>query len=137
MLTLMDEPKKHRVACGVLVDNGRVLLVHRSSSKRWDPNVWDFPGGHLEPGERSVDALVRELREELSVEIDSPPGPPLRTIELSDACIDIWAVVQWNGAIANAAPDEHDTYGWFTPDEAKSLDLANAIYPALIELAVT
>ena len=137
MLAIMDDLVKHHVACGLLARAGRVLLVHRSSLKRWYPNVWDFPGGHLEPGESSRQALVRELREELSIEIAPPVGTALLTIQTLDARIDIWRVVEWDGAVTNAAPDEHDTFGWFTPEEASFLDLADAEYPALIELALT
>jgi len=136
-LAIMDDLLKHQVACGLLARAGRVLLVHRSSSKRWYPNVWDFPGGHLEPGETSSEALVRELREELDIEIAPPVGPALLTIQTLEVRIDIWKVVDWDGAVTNAAPDEHDTFGWFTPEEAESLDLADAEYPALIELALT
>lgn len=114
-----------------------MLLVHRSPSKRWFPNVWDFPGGHLEPGESSSEALVRELWEELGIEIALPVGTPLLTIQTLDARIVIWKVVEWDGVVTNAAPDEHDTFGWFTPKEASVLNLADAKYPALIELALT
>lgn len=133
----MDDLPKHQVACGLLARAGRVLLVHRSSSKRWYPNVWDFPGGHLDPGESSREALVRELREELGIEIDPPIGTALLTIQTLEARIDIWKVIGWDGAVSNAAPDEHDMFGWFTPEEAKSLDLADSEYAALIALAIT
>lgn len=132
----MHDLLKHQVACGLLARAGRVLLVHRSSSKRWYPNVWDFPGGHLEPGENRTEALVRELREELNIEIDPPVGPALLTIQTLHARIDIWKVVHWEGAVINAAPDEHDTFGWFTLQEAIALELADTEYPALIELAL-
>lgn len=47
------------VAGVVLDDQRRVLLV-----KRRDEDVWEFPGGALEPGERLLDGLVREVEEE-------------------------------------------------------------------------
>lgn len=136
MLAKMDDLLKHHVACGLLTKQGRVLLVHRSPSKRWYPSVWDFPGGHLELGESSSQALVRELREELGIEIAPPAGSALLTIQTADAHIDIWRVDEWDGAVSNVAPDEHDALGWFTSDDARLLDLADAKYPALIELAL-
>ena len=128
---------QHHVACGLLARAGRVLLVHRSSSKRWYPNVWDFPGGHVEPGDTSAGALVRELREELGIEITPPAGTALLTIHTADVRKEIWKVVDWDGAVINAAPDEHDTLGWFTPEDAQSLNLADAGYSALIDLTLT
>jgi 8-oxo-dGTP diphosphatase len=128
---------EHRVACGLLVRSAHVLLAHRSASKAWYPRVWDFPGGHLEPGESSLQALVRELRDELDVEIASPAGGPIRVLETTDARIEIWRIVSWDGVITNAAPEEHDAIGWFTAGEAAALDLADARYPELIRGALT
>ena len=127
----MDESLVYQVSCGMLICAGRVLLVHRSSSKARYPNVWDFPGGHLERGENSRQALVRELREELGVEITPPTGHPLLTRRDAEIFQEIWKVEAWEGAIINAAPDEHDAIGWFRLDEAMSLDLADDGYPAL------
>jgi 8-oxo-dGTP pyrophosphatase MutT (NUDIX family) len=58
-----------RIVTGLLRDGDRVLLCHRSPGRRWYPDVWDLPGGHVEPGELPGDALARELREEVGIEI--------------------------------------------------------------------
>ncbi|MCU6480626.1 NUDIX domain-containing protein [Arthrobacter sp. A2-55] len=124
---------KHQVACGLLVRNGPVLLVHRSSAKTSNPNVWDLPSGHLEPGEDSRQALVRELQEELNVSVTPPAGSAIHTRRNSYLVLDVWRVDDWAGEVANAAPDEHDDIGWFNLNEAISLDLANFEYPALFQ----
>ena len=41
----------HRVVCAALVRGRRVLLGHRSPGRRWYPDVWDLPGGHMVDGE--------------------------------------------------------------------------------------
>ena len=41
----------HHVVAGVLVAGNRVVLGHRSTARRWYPDVWDVIGGHVEPGE--------------------------------------------------------------------------------------
>ena len=56
---------------GVMIKDGRILLCHRSPHRRWYPDVWDLPGGHVEPGETSTEALKRELLEELGVSVHS------------------------------------------------------------------
>lgn len=127
----------HYVSCGILIRAGQVFLVHRSPSKARYPNVWDFPGGHLEPGENSRQALVRELREELGVEITLPDGNPLLTRQNAEIVQEVWRVEAWDGEIINAAPDEHDDFGWFSLDEAISLDLADDGYPALFIQVLT
>lgn len=49
--------------------DGRVLLAERPRGKE-SAGYWEFPGGKFEPGERPVQALARELHEELGVELD-------------------------------------------------------------------
>ena len=62
------------VAAGILTDaQGRVLLMQRLPGKHL-AGLWEFPGGKIEPGETVTQALVRELDEELGVEVlDSTP----------------------------------------------------------------
>lgn len=47
---------------------GRVLLAQRPPGKRLE-GLWEFPGGKVEAGETPIDAIARELKEELSLEI--------------------------------------------------------------------
>jgi 8-oxo-dGTP diphosphatase len=129
----METGPTHHVSCGLLVRASRVFLAHRSPAKAWFPNVWDLPGGHLEPGESSAQALVRELREELGVAISAPTGHPLVTQRATGLELDIWLIDQWHGDIVNAAPEEHDAIGWFTLAEARALPLADDGYRALFE----
>ncbi len=56
-----------QVAVGVLMKDGEVLACQRKSTVRY-PLKWEFPGGKMEEGETAQQALVRELREELSIE---------------------------------------------------------------------
>jgi len=57
------------VAAGVLIENGRVLLTQRKTGTHLG-GTWELPGGKLEPGEDPRDALVRELREEIGIEVE-------------------------------------------------------------------
>jgi 8-oxo-dGTP diphosphatase len=88
--------------------------VHRSPAKDWYPDVWDFPGGHVGPGETGAQALVRELREEVSVSVPVPDASP-RTIRRAGLILELWRVDSWDGDVINAAPEEHDALGWSPP----------------------
>jgi len=52
------------IAC-IRDEHGRVLLLRRSDGE----DLWGFPGGAMEPGERAADAVVREVREEIGLEV--------------------------------------------------------------------
>ena len=57
------------VAAAALVDgDGRVLLAQRPAGKSM-AGLWEFPGGKIEAGELPEAALIRELREELGIEV--------------------------------------------------------------------
>ena len=126
---------EHDVVAALLRRAGRVLLCHRSPDRRWFPDVWDFPGGHVEPDESAEDALAREIEEEIGVVIARPIDPPLATHEDGDLRLRIWLVRSWEGEPENAQPDEHDQIAWFTLAEARQLRLADSSYVDLIERA--
>ena len=56
------------VACALVDADKRVLIAQRPAGKAM-AGLWEFPGGKVEPGEDDVAALVRECREELSVDV--------------------------------------------------------------------
>jgi len=88
-----------RVALGIIRDdNGRMLLAKRPEGK-YLSGLWEFPGGKVEEGEASRDALVRELREEIGIEVQSfnyltqvVHDYPDRTV-----CLDVWLVESFVG----------------------------------------
>ena len=57
------------VVAGLLVECRRVLLTQRKTGSHLE-GLWEFPGGKVEDGEDPRDALKRELREELGIEVD-------------------------------------------------------------------
>ncbi|GAB3834278.1 NUDIX domain-containing protein [Dactylosporangium cerinum] len=133
----MDSDARAQVVAAVLRDGNRVLLCHRSATRRWDPDVWDLPGGHIEPGERAGAAMVRELREELGVAVAEPTGPPAQHVAGATYDLQIWLVDSWAGTPVNAAPDEHDAIAWFDATELAGLHLAHDSYLATFTSILT
>lgn len=120
------------VTCAIIIHEGKVLLAQRSV-KMDLPGKWEFPGGKVEKGEDPKDCLIREIREELGIEIrvKSELTPvdfsyPTKTIRL------IPFVAQWLGGVIVLA--EHSNYGWYDQNQLFSLDLAPADLPILHEL---
>ena len=69
---------KNLLVCAVaLIDaDGRVLMARRPEGKTL-AGLWEFPGGKVEQGERPEDALIRELKEELGINVEHSCLAPL------------------------------------------------------------
>jgi 8-oxo-dGTP diphosphatase len=57
------------VTAAIIRRGGLVLIAQRKHSSFLEPDKWEFPGGKLEPGEAPEECIVREIREELGLEI--------------------------------------------------------------------
>lgn len=126
------------VVVGALVRDGQVLLAHRRPDKRAYPDTWDLPGGVMGGGESELEALARELREELGVEVDVGSVTHLCRVEArpvrEPVVLSAWLVPAWRGTPANLAPEEHLDIGWFGVDELPPpahVDLRAAVVAAL------
>jgi 8-oxo-dGTP pyrophosphatase MutT (NUDIX family) len=125
-----------RIVTAFLRDGNRVLLCHRSPQRRRYPDVWDLPGGHVEPGELPGAALARELHEELGIDVAVPAGPPMQQIHADTFDMQIWLIESWTGTPVNVALDEHDAIAWFQEDELGELRLAHDSYLAMFTEAL-
>ncbi|WP_163553093.1 (deoxy)nucleoside triphosphate pyrophosphohydrolase [Candidatus Frankia alpina] len=101
------------VAVALLDDERRVLAARRCEPRAY-AGMWEFPGGKVEPGEDELDALVRECREELDVEIEV--GPPLGEVGLASPG---WILRVWFGRVTGRSPRllDHDELRWLAAAE--------------------
>ena len=60
--------KEMDVVCGAIQIDEKFLIARRS--KGADPGFWEFPGGKVEQNESREEALIRELKEELDVDVE-------------------------------------------------------------------
>lgn len=66
----MTDPRARKlVVAGLIIGDDRRILITQRRADQALGLQWEFPGGKVEPGEAPVDALVRELREELGVTV--------------------------------------------------------------------
>jgi 8-oxo-dGTP diphosphatase len=112
-------------AGGVLVRDGRVLLGLRRADRPSHRGVWDVFGGHCEGSESPREALVRELGEELGIEVRA--CAPLASFP----GYFVFHVGEWRGQPTNLG-DEHETIAWLTAAELAKVPLASPHYPALL-----
>ena len=64
------------VACALVDADKRVLIAQRPAGKPM-AGLWEFPGGKVEPGERPEQTLIRELHEEIGIDVSEPCLAPL------------------------------------------------------------
>jgi 8-oxo-dGTP diphosphatase len=64
------------VACALVDQDNRVLIAKRPEGKSM-AGLWEFPGGKIEVGETPEDAIIRELEEELAINVKHPCLAPL------------------------------------------------------------
>lgn len=112
-------------ACALLLRGGQVLLGLRAGHKRNFPNCWDTIGGHVEAGERPVDALARELKEELGVvPTHVELLETLEELEDDGATPALWRlyiVRAWEASEPAICNDEHTEIRWFDLADAQQL----------------
>jgi mutator protein MutT len=137
MSTVSGTAAPAHIVTAFIRDGDRVLLCHRSAQRLRYPDVWDLPGGHVEPGELPGASLARELREELGIEVAPPVGVPMHEIHVDAFHMQIWLIETWMGTPANVAADEHDAIAWFAKDELGELRFAHDSYLAMFTEALS
>jgi len=90
------------VAAGILRDSsGRILITERLCDGPFD-GLWEFPGGKIADGETSIQALIRELAEELGIKVVTSQLFMELHHEYPDRIVDIefFLVTSWSGTPA-------------------------------------
>jgi 8-oxo-dGTP diphosphatase len=126
--------KLTEVAAAVIERPGEFLLAQRPAGKPY-PGYWEFPGGKIEAGEDARAALVRELREELGIEVREATPWITRIYAYTHATVRLhfFRVGRWDG---EPQPLEDQAIAWQrvgSPDVSPMLP-ANA--PVLAALAL-
>lgn len=124
-----DPRRPIAVTCALLERDGRLLVAQRPPGKKLALK-WEFPGGKIEPGETAELALARELREELSIEVDVGRELPAVTHDYGDAVILLRSFLCFLRD-GEPRPQEHVAVRWCLPHEVAALDLAEADRPVL------
>ena len=116
----MDPPTRTRVVAAVVQRGGEYLICQRPVDKRHG-GMWEFPGGKVDVGETTEEALIRELSEELAVEVTGTGELLLRVDDAGSEFVIEFVEAQFTG---EPIPIEHAQLAWVAPAELLSYALA-------------
>jgi 8-oxo-dGTP diphosphatase len=116
---------------GVVIKEGKILILQRHKDEDVYPNIWELPSGKREPLEPSEGSLIREVKEEtgLDVKIIMPFSIFDYQIEKSDEIRDStqvnFLVTPANNTEVKLSK-EHQAFVWITKDEIDKYELTDA-----------
>ena len=132
MRTSAARPLVPVVAAALFDRSGRVLIAQRPAGKAL-AGRWEFPGGKVAAGESERDALRRELREELGIEVIAA-RPFMRlthAYEERDVELSMWIVERFAG---EPRPLDSQALKWVAPSRLPAEDILEADQPFVAAL---
>lgn len=134
MVRIDSAPERPRtlVVAGLVIRNGRVLIAQRTAAQAM-PLQWEFPGGKVEPGEDPPSALVRELREELAIEVSV--GRVWDVLFHAYPTFDLIMIVYpCRMTAGDPVAAEVAAFEWVAPDRLREWDVLAADQPLITRL---
>ena len=126
----LQQPRLLHVAVGVVRNDRGEILIARRHDHLHQGGLWEFPGGKVEPMESTEEALMRELREELSITVEH--STPLIKIRHDygdrQVLLDVWQVYDFNG---NPQGLQNQPILWVSPDALHQFDFPAANRPII------
>ena len=117
------------VACALVDEDNRVLIARRPEDKHMG-GLWEFPGGKVEPGELPEEALIRELGEELGIDVTESCLAPLTFASHGydgfHLLMPLYVCRQWDGEVEARDGQE---LAWVRPNRLSGYDMPPADEP--------
>jgi 8-oxo-dGTP diphosphatase len=112
------------VTCAIILRENKILVTQRSERMNL-PLKWEFPGGKIEKNETAENCLLREIKEELNLEIELLGKLESKCFDYETFSINLIPFVSkyLSGEIILV---EHKDFKWLTKEELKILDWASA-----------
>jgi len=124
-------------ACALVDGEGRVLIAQRPEGKSM-AGLWEFPGGKVEPGESPEASLIRELKEELGIDVKAACLAPLtfasHAYEDFHLLMPLFVCRRWDGIVQ---PREGQTLAWVKPGKLADYPMPPADIPLIAHLRDT
>jgi 8-oxo-dGTP diphosphatase len=122
------------VAVALVDPDGRVLLAQRPPGKSM-AGLWEFPGGKIHAGESPEAALIRELKEEIDIDVTQACLAPFtfasHRYESFHLLMPLYVCRRWKGALR---PREGQTLAWVRPEKLGEYPMPPADKPLVAML---
>lgn len=116
------------VTCAIIVSQNKKILVTQRSASMSLPLKWEFPGGKIEKEESPERTIVREIKEELNVEISINNKQPSVTHHYENFSIILNPFI-CKIEYGEIKLSEHQAFRWLNPNKLLDLDWAEADIP--------
>jgi 8-oxo-dGTP diphosphatase len=118
----LDKGEYHIVAMVILVNKQNKILLTRRSKNKTAAGMWECTAGSVLAGEKSRDAIIREIKEELGIKVEIKERPISEYIE-NDAIFDLWMADNIDYTIDDLKlqKEEVDEAGYKTLNEIKDI----------------
>ena len=117
------------VAVALIDADGRVLIAQRPEGKQL-AGLWEFPGGKVDAGERPEEALIRELKEELGIDVQESCLAPFvfasHAYETFHLLMPLYLCRRWSGTVIRK---EHAALKWVRPNQLSDYPMPPADEP--------
>ena len=117
------------VACALVDEDNRVLIAKRPKGRHM-AGLWEFPGGKVEADERPEEALIRELAEELGIDVTESCLAPLsfasHAYDGFHLLMPLFVCRQWDGEVEAREGQE---LAWVRPNRLNGYDMPPADEP--------
>jgi 8-oxo-dGTP diphosphatase len=121
-------------ACALIDADGRVLIAQRPAGKSM-AGLWEFPGGKVELGERPEESLIRELKEELGIDVKEECLAPLTFASHRypdfHLLMPLYVCRRWGGFMQAR---EGQTLKWVRPTDLRDYPMPPADEPLISHL---
>jgi 8-oxo-dGTP diphosphatase len=129
------KPFRLAVKAVIFDEQGRCLLIRRSNQCRNFVGQWEWPGGKVDPGEDFADAVVREAKEESSLDVEITGLAGATQFEMPTVNVVLLCMETRLNAGKVRLSEEHDDFAWVPLSDLGKWDIVESAKPLMLEYA--
>ena len=112
------------VAAVIQNKEGKILIAQRNLKKS-QGGLWEFPGGKIEPNETKEEAIIREIKEEMDIDIEAKKFIDQKIFNYPDKDINLIAI-ECKQIKGDIKLNEHEYIKWVNKNELRNFNFAPA-----------